>query len=113
MRTPAGKECSYFYGDYHRGRNRQECRLLDAAPGPGRWTADLCKTCPVPDIQAANACPNLTLEGQVGRRFIILGRMVNVRAYCTKTLQPVAEPHVGCGQCHPLPPIFSQPDQKP
>ena len=35
MKTPAGTECKYFYGDYYRGRNHEECRLLGAA-----WTID-------------------------------------------------------------------------
>jgi hypothetical protein len=30
-----------------------------------------------------------------------------VKAYCTKTLRDVAEPRIGCGECHLLPPIFS------
>ena len=34
MRTPAGKECQYFYGDYYRGRNQEECRLLSDATPP-------------------------------------------------------------------------------
>ena len=28
MKTPAGKECKFFYGDYYRGRQHEECRLL-------------------------------------------------------------------------------------
>ena len=59
MRTPAGTECPYFYGDYFRGRNVEECRLLKAAGQ--RWTRDLCKTCPVPGIARANACEFLKL----------------------------------------------------
>ena len=32
MRTPAGKECRFYYQDYNRGRNVQECRLIKANP---------------------------------------------------------------------------------
>ncbi len=65
MRTPAGTECKFFFGDYYRGRNREECRLIGNAPTPRHWTPDLCKTCPVPGIQRANACEHMELTGQV------------------------------------------------
>ncbi len=112
MRTPAGKECQYFYGDYYRGRNKEECRLIDQGEGPSQWNPDLCKTCPVPDILAANACPNLILEADVVRQFALLGKKVKVTAYCTKTKANVREPKVGCGQCHPLPAVFTINDNK-
>lgn len=107
MITPAGKECRYFYADYHRGREHEECRLLEAASPPERWTPDLCFTCPVPDIVRANACSHMVLEGRVERPFPYIKRKVRVKAYCTKTLRDVPEPQIGCGECHPLPPIFS------
>ena len=37
MRTPAGKECKYFYGNYFRGRKTEECRLLRESAQS--WTA--------------------------------------------------------------------------
>ncbi len=105
MRTPAGKECSYFYGNYFRGRNEEECRLLQASGE--RWTADLCRTCPVPMIQQANACEFLKLHGTVVRPISsLLQRRVQVSAYCEKAQRSVSEPEVGCGECHPLPPGF-------
>jgi hypothetical protein len=107
MRTPAGKECRYFYGDYYRGRHREECRLLEAASPPERWTPDLCFTCPVPDLLRANACEHMVLEGRVERPFPFLKRKVVVKAFCTKTQRDVPEPQVGCGECHPLPPVFA------
>jgi hypothetical protein len=112
MRTPAGKECSYFYGDYFRGRNKEECRLIDQGNGPVLWTPDLCKSCPVPDILAANACPNLILSAEVAKQFGFLGKKVKVSSYCTKTNSNVNEPKVGCGQCHPLPPVFTLTDDR-
>ncbi len=108
MRTPAGVECRYFYGDYHRGKNHEECRLIGNTPPPGDWKPNLCKTCPVPAIIRANACEHMVLHGEVKRNFGIFKKQVVVSAYCTKSNQKVAEPQVGCGQCHPLPPEISK-----
>ncbi len=105
MRTPAGKECKYFYGNYYRGRNDQECRLLMASGN--KWSADLCKTCPVPAILQANACEFMKLHGTVNRPIsTIFQRRVQVTAFCEKVNRAVAEPQIGCGECHPLPPVF-------
>ena len=102
MKTPAGKECPHFYGDYYRGRNVEECRLLKASGQP--WTRDLCATCPVPDIARANACEFLKLTATVERPITALfQRRVRVSAYCEKSKKNVTEPHVGCGECHTLP----------
>jgi hypothetical protein len=102
MRTPVGKECSYFFGDYYRGRNVEECRLLKAANQ--QWTPDLCKTCPVPSIEIANACQFMRLRGTATRPLTAwLQRRVQVTAYCEKSHRDVPEPHVGCGECHGLP----------
>ncbi len=105
MRTPSGVDCNYFYGDYFRGRSVEECRLLKVAGQ--NWSPDLCKTCPVPGIVRANACENLQLKATVARPFeAMFMRRVKVAAYCNKTRRNVKEPHVGCGECHPIPPIF-------
>ena len=102
MKTPAGTECPYFYGNYFRGRNMEECRLLKAAGE--RWTPDLCKTCPVPGISRANACEFLRLNPTVERPVSALfQRRVKISATCDKTHRSVAEPHIGCGECHQLP----------
>ena len=102
MRTPAGFECPHFYGDYHRGRDREECRLL-----PDNWSAELCKTCPVPGILRANACKDMHLKATVTRTvFNLFQRRVEISAYCEKTRRNVNQPEIGCGECHPLPPIF-------
>ena len=106
MLTPAGQECKYFYGDYHRGRNHEECRLLKNATPPQEWRPVLCVTCPVPGILRANACEHMTLQGEVFRPLLILKPRVRVKAYCTKTNQVVKEPHIGCGECHKLPNVF-------
>ena len=108
MRTPAGQECRYFYGDYFRGRQREECRLLSAASPPQAWFPDLCFTCPVPEVLLANACPHLELRPTVMRPFPFLKRRVRIQAHCSKTDRPVPEPKIGCGECHSFPPIITQ-----
>lgn len=107
MRTPAGKECRYFYGDYYRGREHEECRLLSAAQPPINWEPDLCKTCPVPEILRANACQHMILEPHLERSFPFMKKRVRVETYCIKSLRYGFNPHIGCGECHPLPGVFS------
>jgi hypothetical protein len=49
----------------------------------------------------------MTLRANVGRPVTaVFQRRVQVTAYCQKTNRAVAEPHIGCGECHPIPPIF-------
>lgn len=105
MRTPYGQECPYFFGDYFRGRNFEECRLLTDQKSKRDWTNKLCKTCPVPSILQANACSYMQLSGKVKKYFWIKKQM-HIEAYCIKNKIKVKEPHIGCGQCHPLPDIF-------
>jgi len=100
MITPAGAECRYYYEDYVRGREHQECRLIIQNPESEPWRPELCKNCPVPGVLRANACPNLVLEGKVKKGFLGFGRGVAVTAVCSKYLVDVPEPHVGCGHCH-------------
>jgi hypothetical protein len=107
MRTPDGKECRYFYGDYYRGREHEECRLLGSASPPLPWTSDLCRTCPVPEILLANACEYLVLEPRLERPFPFNKRRVQVGTFCSKTNRQGFDPHVGCGECHRLPPEFT------
>jgi len=105
MKTPAGRECLYFYGDYFRGRNVEECRLLHEQGQS--WSRDLCQTCPVPDIARANSCQFMKLNAVVVRPITALfSRRVQVTAYCEKSERKVAEPQVGCGDCHSLPFTF-------
>lgn len=106
MKTPAGKECRFFFGDYYRGRNREECRLIGNQPRPHHWTPDLCASCPVPGILLANSCEHMRLKATVKRKFLGLQRVVEVSAFCEKTNRAVAEPHIGCGECHPIPDAF-------
>ncbi|MGD2253223.1 MAG: hypothetical protein PVF70_09960 [Anaerolineales bacterium] len=112
MRTPAGTECPYYFADFHRGRQKQECRLIDRTPGGGQWQPELCSKCRVPRIVMANACPDMVLEARAVRGFLGLGRRVEVSAYCLRTAEPVSEPEVGCGLCHLPWPDSENPQEK-
>jgi hypothetical protein len=102
MKTPAGSECKYFYGDYYRGREHEECRLL-----PRDWTRDLCRTCAVPAILRANACESMQLRLQVTRPVLAgFQRRVRIDPFCERTGRSGFDPHIGCGECHPVPPVF-------
>jgi hypothetical protein len=107
LKTPAGKECAYFYGDYYRGRQREECRLLGDAVPPLAWKPQLCQTCPVPGILRDNACSHMILTPALQRALPFLKSQVSVQVYCTKSKKHGFDPHIGCGQCHPLPSEFS------
>ena len=111
MRTPAGTECPFYYADFHRGREKQVCRLIERNPEGGRWEPDLCARCPVPRILLANACPHMVLEGSVKRGVLGIGRRVDVSAYCLRSMQDVPEPEIGCGQCHLDLPIIQPPSE--
>jgi len=100
MRTPAGKECKFYYADYYRGRQKQECRLIARNPEGGTWKPSHCNTCPVPAILRQNACPNLVIEGKIDKSMLGLRERVKVYAVCSKYLTEVDQPEVGCGHCH-------------
>lgn len=109
MKVPTtGKECPYFYADYHRERHHEECRLIaDSDPA---WELKYCKTCPVPDIVRANACPHMILSGEIKTGFLGLNPHVEVSAYCTKSHEEVEDPFVGCSECHPILDLFKEID---
>jgi hypothetical protein len=90
--------CRYFYGDYYRGKNREECRLLDANPNNQRpWHRALCNRCPVPEILIASNSRSLGLEAEVKRRF--LRDQVEVTfAICTKHMIELEDPR-RCPRC--------------
>ncbi len=107
MRIPTtGKECPYFYGDYYRGREHEECRLVGSSDP--NWNLKFCETCPVPDIVRANSCPNMILTGETSNGFLGLGKRIKISAYCKKTHRDVANPYVGCGECHPIIDLFKE-----
>ena len=107
MQTPFGFECTFYYEDYHRGREMQQCRLAQQSGSIGDWSSYLCKGCPIPSIQQANSCESLLLSGEVQRGFLGLARSMHVTANCTKTRVEVEEPEIGCGQCHADNPILA------
>ena len=100
MKTPYGKECPYFYGDYRRGRNHEECRLL--LDNNLEWQSKLCEKCEVPEIKMANACENMELIPKIEKLFIIGRPQVKIAAYCHQTNKNVTDPRIGCGECHPI-----------
>jgi hypothetical protein len=84
-------------------RLREGCHLLDGTPDQAQWTSELCASCPTPEITQANRCETMVLHGEVSRpgwRFWARPRMI-VTAFCTRSGEPVADPMVGCGLCHP------------
>jgi len=99
MRTPAGTECKFYHEDFYRGRNLQECRLVKANSESMRWKPVDCAHCPVPDILAANASPNLELKLTIQPRLLGLGRTMVVEAYCFRHHIPIEDPYIGCPKC--------------
>lgn len=108
MKTPAGKECRYFYGDYYRGRNHEECRLLSSSTPPLQWKQELCFSCPVPGIIMSNACEWMILNPILTRPFPFFKQEIRVKTYCSKTGRSGFDPHIGCGECHDLPAIYKE-----
>lgn len=100
MRTPAGKDCRYYYEDFHRGRKAQECRLVKENPDSVSWVPGDCSRCPVPDILNANASKNLELKLTITSRFLGLRRELVVSARCLKHDIPIEDAFVGCPQCN-------------
>jgi len=61
----------------------------------------------MPRIQSANACEFLRFRANVARPIGAgLQRRVRITARCEKVGRAVAEPEIGCGECHPLPSEF-------
>ena len=100
MRTPAGKECPQYHEDFHRGRNVQECRLVNQNPNSLHWKPSDCKLCHVPEILNANASPNLELSLTIKPKFLGLGREIEIKASCSKHRIPIDDPYVGCPKCN-------------
>lgn len=93
--------CPYFYGDYHRGNNREECRLLQASPKNQRsWQRRHCRTCPVPDLILNSNSANLLLEAAIERRFL-RERVEVTFAVCGRHLIELDDPSY-CPECAAL-----------
>jgi len=99
MKTPAGKECKYYYGDFHRGRNVQACRLIEKNPDSPPWYPKLCYSCPVPDILRDNPSDTLKLDGKVVKKFFGFKQQVEVEGWCSECFNVVPDPRQGCPNC--------------
>ena len=99
MKTPAGKECKYYFGDFHRGRNTQSCRLIEANRDSPPWKPNLCETCPVPDILQANGSSTLKLDGRVVKKMFGFKQQVEVEGWCSECFSVIPDPARGCPNC--------------
>lgn len=98
MRTPAGTECPHYYEDFHRGRQQQECRLVEANTRSAPWSPSLCAKCPVPAILRANGSADLRLVATVVKRFRLF-TTITVTAVCARHGGTIADPYLGCRAC--------------
>ncbi len=103
MKTPDGRECKFFYGDYYRGRNFEECRALSNPKDKKNWTSQLCSGCPLPDYLRHNSCQNLVYSVFIGK--VLFKQRMKVKAWCSKSHELVRDPNIGCGHCHELDPL--------
>jgi hypothetical protein len=111
MITPDGRECKHYFEDFHRGRSRQECRLIAANPESKPWRPRDCERCPVPDILRANASEDLVLRARIHNGFLglgVFGVHVEVEAFCDKHDIPIDDPFVGCTRCNAETPGLAQ-----
>ena len=98
MKTAFGSECSYYYEDFHRGREMRECRLLRTTRE--NWSYRLCEHCPVPRWQQSNSCAHMAFSGHATRGFLGIGRRMVISVWCDQAAAKVDEPEIGCGKCH-------------
>jgi hypothetical protein len=90
--------CRYFFGDYFRGMNKEECRLIAANPDNARpWQRSLCDRCPVPEMLIVSNSRDLLLEGEVKRKFLRDNVEVTL-AICGKHRISLDNPRY-CPQC--------------
>ncbi|HXF62559.1 MAG TPA: hypothetical protein VNK95_13140 [Caldilineaceae bacterium] len=90
--------CRFFYGDYFRGKNKEECRLISANPANSRpWRRKLCDSCPVPGLLIDSNSQDLLLEAEVKRKFLRDGVEVTF-AICAKHMIELSDPR-HCPQC--------------
>lgn len=97
MSAPAPVNCRYYYADYFRGRDHEECRLIKRNPNSRPWRRSLCDSCPVPDILLHTDCKEIALEASVSKRWGFVER-VEVYAVCTHHVVELDDPK-HCAQC--------------
>jgi hypothetical protein len=103
MRTPAGKECKFYYGDFYRGRSVQTCRLIEQNSDSPPWRPSLCASCPVPDILRTNGSDTLKLEATVVNKLLGFKQQVAVSGWCSACFSEVPNPMLGCPNCSRAP----------
>ncbi|NUQ38888.1 MAG: hypothetical protein HUU23_14045 [Caldilineales bacterium] len=89
--------CRYFFADYHRGRDLEECRLIKRNPASRPWRRPLCDACPVPRILIETNCAEIALEATVTRKWGLFER-VEVYAVCARHLIELDDPR-HCPRC--------------
>ncbi len=90
--------CRYFYGDYHRGRSTESCRLLEQNTKSERpWKRKHCDTCPVPELLIVSNCRHLLLEAEVKRKFLRESVEITL-AICSKHMIELSDGR-HCPQC--------------
>jgi hypothetical protein len=95
MKTPDGRECRFYYEDYYRGRDVQECRLEKENPNSARWQPSDCSRCPVPEILRANSDPDMKLTLTIHPGFLGFFRRLEVTAHSRIDGKPIADPYIG------------------
>ena len=100
MRTPSSKFCKYYYADFHRGRNVQECRSVKQNAESLKWQPNDCHRCPVPEILNANASSALDLKVTISQRLFGIMRNIEVVATCNKHQCAISNPYIGCEKCN-------------
>lgn len=96
MNSKPRPNCRFYYEDYYRGREVQECRL-PRSRNSLRWQRSVCDTCPVPAILRETDCAHLALEGTIRKRFPF-GERMEVFAVCTRHMVHLQDPR-HCPQC--------------
>lgn len=98
MKTPAGMDCAFYYEDFRRGAEVQECRA-ERAPRSAEWRPCDCGRCAVPRILVANGSALLRLVIDIRPGVLGVGRRVDVTASCARH-GAIADPYVGCPVCN-------------
>jgi hypothetical protein len=102
MITPYGVECPFYYEDFARGADRQECRIPKNLKNPryAAWIPGDCIGCEVPQVLAANGSPHLELRMTVRVGAFGMGRRIEVEASCALHGPITVDPRLGCPACN-------------
>jgi hypothetical protein len=97
--TPGGAECAFYYEDFRRGANLQECRAA-TDPRSADWQPSDCSRCLVPEILAANGSPYLEMRLNIHSGMLGFGRRIDVEAWCSQHGPIGGDPRTGCPTCN-------------